>query len=112
MYHEIKLIFLYISDARTFDYDVQIKRKKKKYLHTTLEIIPIIPTFLRQIVEEIKQCQENWLQHVYRMDTNRLPKRALQYKTTGRRNTGRPRERWRDQLHLEDQGIGNTPKPS
>jgi hypothetical protein len=24
----------------------------------------------------------------------------------------RPRKRWRDQLHLEDQGIGNMPNPS
>ena len=24
----------------------------------------------------------------------------------------RPRKRWRDQLHLEDQGTGNTPNPS
>ena len=46
------------------------------------------------------------------MDTNRLPKQALQYKPKGRRNVGRPRKRWRDQLHLEDQGTGNTPEPS
>jgi len=46
------------------------------------------------------------------MDTNRLPKQALQYKRKGRRNIGQPRKRWRDQLHLEDQGTGNTPKPS
>ena len=52
------------------------------------------------------------LQHVQRMDTNRLPKQALQYKPKGRRNVGRPRKRWRDQLHLEDQGIGNTPNSS
>ena len=42
----------------------------------------------------------------------RLPKQALQYKTKGRRNMGRPRKRWRDQLHLEDQETGNTPNPS
>jgi len=46
------------------------------------------------------------------MDTNRLPKQALQYKPKGWRNVGRPRNRWRDQLRLEDQGTGNTPKPS
>jgi len=46
------------------------------------------------------------------MDTNRLPKQALQCKRKGRRNIGRPRKRWRDQLHLEDQGTGNTPNPS
>jgi len=48
------------------------------------------------------------------MGTNRLPEQALQYKPKGRRNVGRPRKRWRDQLHLEDQGkgTGNTPNPS
>jgi len=66
----------------------------------------------QNMVKEIKQYQKKWLQHVERMDTNILPKQALQYKPKGRRNTGRPRKRWRDQLHLEDQGTGNTPKPS
>ena len=55
---------------------------------------------------------QKWLQHVQRMDTNRLPKQALQYKPKGRKNIGRPRKKWRDQLHLEDQGRGNTPNPS
>ena len=54
----------------------------------------------------------DWLQHVQSMDTNRLPKQALQYKPKGRRNVGRPRKRWRDKLHLEDHGTGNTPKLS
>ena len=51
---------------------------------------------------EIKQYQEKWLQHVQRMDTNRIPKQALQYKPKGRRHIGRPRKRWRDQFHFED----------
>jgi len=68
-------------------------------------------TGARNTVKEIKQYQEKWLQHVQRMDTNRLPKQTLQYKRKERRNIGRPRKRWRDQLHLEDQGTGNTPKP-
>ena len=37
-------------------------------------------------VKEIKQYQEKWLQHAQRMDINRLPKQALQYKPRGRRN--------------------------
>ena len=45
-------------------------------------------------------------------DGHRLPKQALQYKPTERRNIGRPRKRWRDQLHLEDQGTENVPNPS
>ena len=48
------------------------------------------------IVKEIKQCQEKWLQHIQRMDTNRIPKQGLQYKPKGRRNIGRPRKRWRE----------------
>jgi len=36
------------------------------------------------------------------MDTNRIPKQALQYKPKGRKHIGRPRKRWRDQFHFED----------
>ena len=52
------------------------------------------------IVKEIKQYQEKWLHHIQRMDTNRIPKQALQYKP--KRHIGRPRKRWRDQFHFED----------
>ena len=69
-------------------------------------------TGAQNIVKEIKQNQKKWLQHVQRMDTNRLPKQALQYKPEGRRNIGQLRKRWRDQLHLEYQGTGNTLNPS
>jgi hypothetical protein len=36
---------------------------------------------------------------IQRMDTNRIPKQALQYKPKGRRNIGRQRKRWRKQFH-------------
>ena len=52
-----------------------------------------------------KTVPGKWLQHVQRMDTDRLAKQALQYIPKGRRNIGQPRKRWRDQLHLEDQGT-------
>jgi 2-keto-3-deoxy-L-rhamnonate aldolase RhmA len=71
-----------------------------------------MPNTSRNLVKEIKQYQQKWLQHVQRMDTNRIPKQALQYRPKGRRNIGRPRKRWRDRLHLEDQGTGNTPNTS
>ena len=59
-------------------------------------------TGVQNIVKEIKQYQQKWLQHVQRMGTNRLPKQALRYTRKGRRNLGRPRKRWTDQIHLED----------
>jgi hypothetical protein len=59
------------------------------------------------IVKEMKQYQEKWLQHIQRMDTNRISKQALQYKPKGRIHIGRPRERWRDQFHFEDTGNRN-----
>ena len=34
-------------------------------------------TGAQNIVKEIKQYQEKWLQHVQRMDTNRITKQAL-----------------------------------
>jgi len=37
-------------------------------------------TGAQNIVEEIKQYQKKWLQHVQRMDTNRIPKQALRYR--------------------------------
>jgi hypothetical protein len=50
-------------------------------------------TGTQNIVKETKQYQEKWLQHVQRMDTNRIPKQALEYKPKGRRNKGRPRKK-------------------
>ena len=44
-------------------------------------------TGAQNIVKEIKQYQKKWLQHVQRMDTNRLPKQALQYTPKERRTT-------------------------
>jgi hypothetical protein len=40
---------------------------------------------VQNTVKEIKQYQQKWLQHVQRMDTNRIPKQALQYKNWGYR---------------------------
>jgi hypothetical protein len=40
-------------------------------------------TGTENIVKEIKQYQEKWLQHIQRMDTNVLTKQALQYKPKG-----------------------------
>jgi hypothetical protein len=59
-------------------------------------------TGAQNIVKEIKQYHQKWLQHAQRMDTNRLPKQALHYRPKEQRNVRRSRKRWTDQLHLED----------
>jgi hypothetical protein len=56
---------------------------------------------VQNIVLEIKQHQRQWLQHVERTDTDRIHKQALKYTPKGKRSIGRPRKRWKDQLHLE-----------
>jgi hypothetical protein len=56
---------------------------------------------VQNTVLEIKQYQQEWLQHVKRMDTDRIPKQALKYRPKGKRSIGRLRKRWKDQLHLE-----------
>jgi hypothetical protein len=58
-------------------------------------------TGAQNIIQEIKQYQKKWLK-VQRMDANRIPRQALRYRPEGRRNVGRPKKRWRDQLHFED----------
>ena len=92
------LLFHYLLLNRMLKKRINVLDKKK--------------TGAQNTVKEIKEYKKKWLQHVQRMDTNRLPKQALQYKPKGQRNIGRPRKRWRDQLHLEDQGTGNMPNPS
>ena len=62
--------------------------------------------------DEESWIQKKWLQHVQRMDTNRIPKQALRCRPKGRRNIGRPKKRWTNQLHFEDQGTGNTTNSS
>ena len=44
-----------------------------------------VKTGAQNIAKEIKQYQKKWLQHVQRMDTNRIPKQALRYRPKGRR---------------------------
>jgi hypothetical protein len=42
----------------------------------------------------VKSKRMAWLGHVMRMEGERIPKRVLEWKPMGRRNTGRPRKRW------------------
>jgi cytochrome b subunit of formate dehydrogenase len=40
-------------------------------------------TGAQNIAKEIKQHHQKWLQHVQRIDTNKLPKQALHYRPKG-----------------------------
>jgi len=48
--------------------------------------------------------RQNWINHLERMDSDRLPKNALKYKSRGRRDRGCPRKRWQ----CVDAGTGQT----
>jgi hypothetical protein len=54
------------------------------------------------IIEEIKSKRLEWLGHVVRIEENRMVKRIFEGHPGGRRKTGRPRERWMDDI---DEGL-------
>jgi hypothetical protein len=47
-------------------------------------------------VEEIQKCQEQWKEHVERMQDERPQKSAFKYQPVGKRNTGHPKKRGKD----------------
>jgi hypothetical protein len=44
--------------------------------------------------DTVEQYRNNWFQHANRIQDTRLPKRALQYRPSGKRDIGRPKKRW------------------
>jgi hypothetical protein len=71
----------------------RLDRQRNSDIRNTLKV--------DNILEDIISYQKNWIDHLKRMDRNRVLKLAFQYQPRGRRNIGRPRRRWRDQEHLE-----------
>jgi len=55
------------------------------------------------IVIFVKSKRMVWLGHVMRMEGKRMPKRVLEWKPTGRRNRGRPRKRWIEDIEEDTQ---------
>jgi len=46
-------------------------------------------------IQDVKsKYKQKWVNHLERMDNTRLPNHAINYKPRGRRDRGRPRERW------------------
>jgi len=50
------------------------------------------------ILDMIDEYRRNWFQHLQRMPQNQIPLKSYYYKPQGRRTTGRPKKRWREQL--------------
>jgi hypothetical protein len=53
-------------------------------------------------VEDIQLYQKKWNWHLQRINRNRIPQLAFRYQPDGKRDLGRPRQRWRDQEHLQE----------
>ena len=51
------------------------------------------------ILDDITRKQLLWYGHVERMDTTRLPKIMIHWKTQGRKKRGRPRKTWKDGIY-------------
>jgi len=47
-----------------------------------------------------------WLGHVMRREGKRIPKRLIQWKPISRRNRGRPRKRWIENIEEDIQIMG------
>jgi len=58
------------------------------------------------IVRFVKSKRMAWLGHVLRMEGKRIPRRVLEWKRTGRRNRGRPRKRWIEDIEEDIQITG------
>ena len=58
------------------------------------------------IMRSVNSKRIAWLGHVMRMEGKRIPKRVLEWKPTGRRNRGRLRERWIEDIKEDVQIMG------
>jgi len=50
------------------------------------------------ILDKIDEYRQNWHLHLQRMPQNRISLKSYHYRPQGRRKTGRPKKRWREQL--------------
>jgi hypothetical protein len=57
------------------------------------------------IVRYVKSKRMVWLGHVMRVEGERIPERVLEWKPMGRRNRGRPKKRWIEDIEKDIQII-------
>jgi hypothetical protein len=58
------------------------------------------------LVRYVKSKTIAWLGHVMRMEGERIPKRVLKWKLMGRRNRGRPKKRWIEDIEKDVEVMG------
>jgi hypothetical protein len=51
-----------------------------------------------ECILKIDEYRRNWLLHLQRMPQNRIPLKSFHYSPQGKRTTGKPKKRWREQL--------------
>jgi hypothetical protein len=60
---------------------------------------PILEELKAESVDQkLRRHKSNWLQRVTRINSNRMPKIMLNYRTNGRRQLGRPLKRLLDEV--------------
>jgi hypothetical protein len=50
------------------------------------------------VLDKIDEYRRNWLLHLQRMPQNRNPLKSYHYSPQGKRTSGKPKKRWREQL--------------
>jgi hypothetical protein len=58
------------------------------------------------ITETIRLSRLRWFGHVQRMEENRIPKRVLYMNLESTRPSGRPRNRWQDEVREDGRIVG------
>jgi hypothetical protein len=73
-----------------------LKEKEKCRILTNKEIYAMVknPT----ITETIRLNRLRWFGHVQRMEENRIPKKVLYMNLEATRLSGRPRNKWKDEV--------------
>lgn len=73
-----------------------LDQKRSTDIRTELEIF--------NLNDRLTSQKKNWKEHILRMNEDRFPKKILNYRPEGRRNVGRPRNRWEDTFQEEGTG--------
>jgi hypothetical protein len=64
------------------------------------------PLNFSNVVKWIKGQRISWLDHLERMEENRMPKKIFTQELEGPRRRGRPRKRWKEGVERDLQVLG------